>query len=72
MNVVNGCFTVQGAPLDDGYGGTFEYTDPAPLVASVHTDRVSPMCAMEFSPLCIAFCVVMNIAALMLVLFKVW
>ncbi|MGJ7485417.1 hypothetical protein ACSFA2_09165 [Variovorax sp. LT2P21] len=72
MKVVSGCFTVQGAPSGDGYGGRFEYTNPAPLVASVRADRVSPMFAFEFSPLCIAFCIVMNMAALMLVLSKAW
>lgn len=70
MTVARACFTVQGAPSGDGYGGTFEYTDPAPLVASVHAERASSMFAVELSPLCIAFCVVMNMAALMLVFLK--
>lgn len=72
MKVACGSFTVQGAPSGDGYGGAFEYTNPAPLVASVPAERALPMFAVEFSPLCIAFCVVMNIAVLTLVLPKAW
>lgn len=62
---------MQGAPSGDGYGGTFEYTSPAPLVA-MRAQRALPPLAFAFSPLCIAFCVVMNMAALMLVLPKAW
>lgn len=72
MKVASGCFTVQGAPSGDGYGGAFEYTNPAPLVASVPADRWSSIFAIDISPLCIAFCVVMNIAALMMVLPRAW
>jgi hypothetical protein len=28
-------FTVHGSPSGDTYGGSFEYTDPAPLIAPV-------------------------------------
>ena len=72
MKVANGSFTVLGAPSDDGYGGAFEYTDPAPLVASVSAERVSPMFAVGFSPVWIAFGVVVNIAVLALVFAKAW
>ena len=60
------------APSGDGYGGRFEYTDPAPLVASARAKGVSPTFALELSPLCIAFCVVMNMAALTLLFYKLW
>ena len=72
MNVANGSFTVLGAPSGDGYGGAFEYTNPAPLMASVSAERASPMFAVGFSPLWIAFGVVVNIAVLALVLAKAW
>lgn len=72
MKVANGSFTVLGAPSGDGYGGAFEYTNPAPLMASVPAERASPMFAVEFSPLWIAFCIVVNIAVLALVLAKAW
>ena len=68
MTVAHSSFTVHGTPSDDGYGGSFEYTHPAPLVPSVPADRASPMVAVGFSPVGIAFCVVMNMAALMLLL----
>lgn len=72
MKVANGSFTVLGAPSGDGYGGAFEYTDPAPLTASVSAERTPPVFAVEFSPLWIAFGVVVNIAVLTLVLAKAW
>jgi hypothetical protein len=72
VKVANGSFTVLGAPSGDGYGGAFEYTNPAPLMASVPVERASPMFAVESSPLWIAFCVVVNIAVLALVLAKAW
>jgi len=72
VKVASGSFTVLGAPSGDGYGGAFEYTNPAPLVASVPAERASPMFAVESSPLWIAFCVGVNIAVLALVLAKAW
>lgn len=72
MKVADGSFTVLGAPLGDGYGGAFEYTDPAPLTASVSAERTPPVFAVGFSPVWIAFGVVVNIAVLALVLAKAW
>jgi hypothetical protein len=72
VKVANGSFTVLGAPSGDGYGGAFEYTNPAPLMASMPAERASLMFAVESSSLWIAFCVVVNIAVLALVLAKAW
>jgi hypothetical protein len=72
VKVADASFTVHGTPSGDGYGGHFEYTDPAPLVVSVRAEGMSPTFALELSPLCIAFCVVMNMAALTLLFYKLW
>lgn len=67
MRDVSTNFTVQGAPTADGYGGRFEYTTPAPLMAPL-TERTVPTFAVDWSPLCIAFCILINAAALAVVL----
>jgi len=60
-------FTVQGEPTADSYGGTFEYTTPAPLVDSP-TERTVWTLAVDRSLPCIAFCIFINAAALAVVL----
>lgn len=70
MRDVSTNFTVQGAPTADGYGGTFEYTTPAQLMASP-TERTVPTFTVDWSPLHIAFCIFINAAALAVVLPKI-
>lgn len=67
MRGVSTNFTVRGAPSEDGYGGTFEYTTPAPLVAPPKA-KTAPISAVDWSPPCIAFCVLINAAAFAIVL----
>lgn len=71
MREVGTNFTVQGTPSVDEYGGSFEYTTPAPLV-ELDMVRTVPPSAVEWSPLCIAFCILVNVAALAVLLPKVW
>lgn len=67
MRDVSTNFTVQGAPSEDGYGGTFEYTTPAPLLP-LPMERTAQKFCGSWSPPCIAFCVFVNAAALAVVL----